>query len=64
MTLRDALMRKESCTYNELEFLMVLGIESTQDTPHWKMQRKGPFPKSNPPPTTVVVQRYSTWFHF
>lgn len=41
MTLRDALMRKESCTYNELEFLMVLGIESTQDTPHWKMQRKG-----------------------
>lgn len=50
MTLRDALMRKESCTYNELEFPMVLGIESTQDTPHWKMQRKGPFPKSNPPP--------------
>lgn len=50
MTLRDALMRKESCTYNELEFLMVLGIESTQDTPHWKMQRKGPFPRSNPPP--------------
>lgn len=45
MTLRDALMRKESCTYNELEFLMVLGIESTQDTPHWKMQRKGPFPQ-------------------
>lgn len=60
MTLRDALMRKESCTYNELEFLMVLGIESTQDTPHWKMQRKGPFPRSNPPPTTEVVQRCST----
>lgn len=63
MTLRDALMRKESCTYNELEFPMVLGIESTQDTPHWKMQRKGPFPKSNPP-TTEVVQLYSTMISF
>lgn len=59
MTLRDALKRKGSRTYNELEFLMVLGIESTQDTPHWKMQRKKPFPTATPP-TMDVVQNYST----
>lgn len=43
-------MRKETCTYNELgEFLMVLGIESTQDTAHWKNAKKSLSPQ-NPYP--------------
>lgn len=54
MTLRDALMRKESCTYNELEFLMVLGIESTQDTTLKNAKEKA-FPNSKPPPPTMEV---------
>lgn len=48
MTLRDASMRKESCTYNELEFLMVLGIESTGHTTLKNAKEKA-FPKSSPP---------------
>lgn len=41
MTLRDALMRKESCTYNELEFLMVLDLKAHRTHHTEKCKGKG-----------------------
>lgn len=53
MTLRDALMRKESCTYNELEFLMVLVLKAHR-THHTENAKEKAFPGSNPSPIMVV----------
>lgn len=57
-------MCKETCTYNELgEFLMVLGIESTQDTAHWKTAKKNrSLLPTRPHSNTMKLYRTHTGF--
>lgn len=56
VTLRDASMRKETCTYNELEESSWWSrvLESAQDTAHWKNAKE----KASLP--TIPLQRSST----
>lgn len=55
MTLRDALMRKESCTYNELRVPDGLGYWKHTGHTTLKNAKEKAFPNSNPHPPTMEV---------